>query len=110
LHALSGFAVKNLMELAPSGAGAYRRVYDESMPQDNKGTNWRAWAVGILSALVLIVCLQNSQQVSVDVLFVSTEAPLIVILLVAVAVGALIGYVTPVLRRHRRDERALSKD
>jgi uncharacterized integral membrane protein len=79
------------------------------MPQDNKGTNWRAWAVGILSALVLIVCLQNSQQVSVDVLFVSTEAPLIVILLVAVAIGALIGYVAPVLRRHRREERALHK-
>jgi uncharacterized integral membrane protein len=76
------------------------------MPQEDKAVNWRAWAVGILSALVLIVALQNSQQVSVDILFVSTEAPLIVILLVAVAIGALIGYVAPVLRRHRRAERS----
>lgn len=67
--------------------------------------NWRAWAVGILVVLVLIVALQNSQQVRVDVLFVTVDAPLIVILLAAVAIGALIGYVTPVVRRHRRDER-----
>ena len=70
-----------------------------------KATNWRAWAVGILVALVVIVALQNSQQVRVDVLFITVDAPLIVTLLVAVAVGALIGYVAPVLRRHRRDER-----
>ncbi len=70
-----------------------------------KGMNWRGWAVGALVALVVIVALQNSQQVRVDVLFVTVNAPLIVILLVAVAIGALIGYVAPVLRRHRRDER-----
>jgi uncharacterized integral membrane protein len=70
-----------------------------------KGTNWRGWAVGALVALVVIVALQNSQEVRVDVLFVTVNAPLIVTLLVAVAIGALIGYVAPVLRRHRRDER-----
>jgi len=70
-----------------------------------KATNWRAWAVGILVVLVIIVALQNSQQVRIDVLFVTVDAPLIVTLLVAVAIGALIGYVAPVLRRHRRDER-----
>jgi uncharacterized integral membrane protein len=66
--------------------------------------NWRAWVVGTLIALVAIVALQNSQEVRVDVLFVTVNAPLIVILLAAVAVGALIGYVTPVVRRHRRAE------
>jgi uncharacterized integral membrane protein len=68
-------------------------------------TSWRAWAVGILVALVVIVALQNSQQVRIDVLFVTIDAPLIVTLLVAVAIGAIIGYVAPVIRRHRRDER-----
>lgn len=68
-------------------------------------TNWRAWGIGVLIALVLIVCLQNSQQVRVDVLFVTLDAPLIVTLLVAVAVGALIGYVTPLVLRHRREGR-----
>ncbi|HKT83582.1 MAG TPA: LapA family protein [Solirubrobacterales bacterium] len=74
------------------------------MPEQQKGTNWRAWIVGVLIALVVIVCLQNSQQVRVDVLFVTLDAPLIVTLLVAVAIGALIGYVAPLVRRHRREE------
>lgn len=71
--------------------------------------NWRAWVVGILVALVVIVALQNSQDVRVDVLFITVNAPLIITLLAAVAVGALIGYVTPVVRRHRRDERRQDK-
>lgn len=79
------------------------------MAPEKKATNWRAWAVGALVALVVIVALQNSQQVRVDVLFLTIDAPLIVTLLVAVAVGALIGYVAPVVRRHRRDERRQGK-
>lgn len=74
------------------------------MPKEERQVNWRAWMVGIAIALVLIVALQNSQEVRVDVLFVTVNAPLIVTLLVAVAVGALIGYVAPLIRRHRRDE------
>jgi uncharacterized integral membrane protein len=73
--------------------------------EQKKETNWRAWMVGILVLLVLIVALQNSQDVDVDVLFIQTTAPLIVTLLIAVGVGAVIGYVAPVLRRHRRQER-----
>lgn len=75
------------------------------MNGERKPANWRAWAVGILVALVVIVALQNSQQVRVDVLFLTIDAPLIVTLLVAVAIGALIGYVAPVVHRHRRQER-----
>jgi uncharacterized integral membrane protein len=73
--------------------------------KESKPLNWRAWIVGVLIAVVVIVALQNSQQVRVDVLFVTVDAPLIVTLLAAVAIGALIGYVAPLLRRHRRDER-----
>lgn len=75
------------------------------MPQEKKPVNWRAWFVGILVALVVIVALQNSQEVSVEVLFANFKAPLIVVLLVSVAIGAAIGYVTPLVRRHRREER-----
>lgn len=74
------------------------------MPEQKKPVNWRAWTVGALVAIVVIVALQNSQQVRVDVLFVTVDAPLIVTLLAAVAIGALIGYVAPLIRRHRRDE------
>jgi uncharacterized integral membrane protein len=75
------------------------------MAPERKPVNWRAWLVGILVALVLVVALQNSQQVSFEILFASVNAPLIVIILVAVGIGALIGYVAPVVRRHRREER-----
>ena len=74
-------------------------------PQEKKPVNWRAWTIGGLVALVLVICLQNSQQVSVEVLFASFDAPLIVVLLVAIGVGALIGWAAPVLIRHRRNER-----
>jgi len=76
-----------------------------TVSKESKQVNWRAWIVGILVAVVVIVALQNSQQVRVDVLFVTVDAPLIVTLLAAVAIGALIGYVAPLVRRHRRDER-----
>ena len=75
-------------------------------PQEKKPVNWRAWIIGALVALVLIVALQNSQQVSVDVLFASFNAPLIVMLLIFAALGALIGWAAPVLIRHRRAGRA----
>jgi uncharacterized integral membrane protein len=75
------------------------------MSREKKPVNWRAWLVGILSALVLIVALQNSQEVSFDVLFASFTAPLIVVILLAAAIGVLIGYIAPLVRRHRREER-----
>jgi uncharacterized integral membrane protein len=75
------------------------------MNREEKPTNWRAWIVGILVALVVIVALQNSQEVRIDVLFVTVNAPLIVTLLAAVGIGILIGYVAPLIRRHRREER-----
>jgi uncharacterized integral membrane protein len=79
------------------------------MPKETQ-INWRAWMVGLAIALVLIIALQNSQEVRIDVLFVTVNAPLIVTLLVAVAVGALIGYVAPLIRRHRRDEGRKNRD
>jgi len=75
------------------------------MDSQMKPANWRAWLVGILSALVLIVALQNSQEVSFEVLFASFNAPLIVVILLATAIGVLIGYIAPLVRRHRREER-----
>jgi uncharacterized integral membrane protein len=75
------------------------------MPQEKKTVNWRAWLVGILSALVLVVALQNSQEVSFEVLFATFNAPLIVVILLAAAIGVLIGYIAPLVRRHRREER-----
>jgi uncharacterized integral membrane protein len=79
-------------------------------PQEKKPTNWRAWITGILIALVVVVCLQNSQKVRVEVLFASFDAPLIIVLAVAVLIGALIGYIGPVYRRHRRGEKRAGQE
>jgi len=57
------------------------------VPEQKKPVNWRAWIVGALVAIVVIVALQNSQQVRVDVLFITVDAPLIITLLAAVAIG-----------------------
>lgn len=79
------------------------------MPQQKKPVNWKAWILGAVVVLVLIIALQNSQQVSVKVLTASFEAPLIVMLLVFAGLGALIGWAAPVLLRHRRSERDRAK-
>jgi uncharacterized integral membrane protein len=78
--------------------------------EEKKGTNWRAWFIGTLVALAVIVALQNSQDTDLDILFITTTAPLIVILLVFLAIGALIGYAGPVVRRHRRRERKAERE
>jgi uncharacterized integral membrane protein len=75
-------------------------------PQKDKEIQWRKWILGVLIALVVIVALQNSQQVSFEVLFASFDAPMIVMLLIFALLGALIGWAAPVLIRHRRTERA----
>lgn len=75
------------------------------MDQEKRATNWRAWMAGILLLLVLVVALQNSQSVDVDVLMINLTAPLIVIILAAATIGAVAGYVAPLLRRHHREER-----
>ncbi|HEX5990297.1 MAG TPA: LapA family protein [Solirubrobacterales bacterium] len=75
------------------------------MNGEKKSANWRLWTAILLAALVLIVALQNSQRVDVDVLMVNLTAPLIVVILAAAGIGAVIGYVAPLVRRHRRQER-----
>ncbi|MCB0858166.1 MAG: DUF1049 domain-containing protein [Solirubrobacterales bacterium] len=71
-----------------------------------KEVQWKFWVFGIAILLMLIVFLQNSQEVAFKFLFiVDTSAPLVVLLLVAAAVGAVIGYTAPILRRHRHQTR-----
>jgi uncharacterized integral membrane protein len=76
--------------------------HGQSQPQA-QARNWRTWALGIAVLLVVIFVAQNAQEVKVDFLFVHTTTPLIFALLIAVLLGAVIGYVGPVVRRHRRE-------
>lgn len=78
------------------------------MSPEKKSVNWRLWVAATLGTLVLIVALQNSQSVDVEVLMVNLTAPLIVVILAAAAIGAIVGYVAPLVRRHHREERQKS--
>ena len=70
-----------------------------------EGTNWRHWAIGIALVLLAIFVLVNTEEVKVDFVVGDTQLPLIIALLISALLGAVIGYIGPILRRHRRDER-----
>jgi uncharacterized integral membrane protein len=76
----------------------------EGLPR-KEGRGWRFYVLGVAALLFAILVFQNIQKVTVDFLFVETETPLIVALLVAGGLGALIGWAFPHVRRSRRLER-----
>lgn len=63
---------------------------------------WKRWGLIALIVLFLIVIFQNSQETTVNLLFFSTTMPLIIVLVLAALVGALIGYLVPMVRHRRR--------
>jgi uncharacterized integral membrane protein len=76
----------------------------ERRPQSQQ-RNWRGWALGIAVLLAIVFIAQNSQEVKVKFLFVDTTTPLIFALLIAAILGAVIGYVAPLVRQRGRAER-----
>jgi uncharacterized integral membrane protein len=76
------------------------------LPQvEKRDTNWRQWAIGIAVAVLAIFVLVNTDEVKVDFLIGETTMPLIIALLISAALGVVIGYVAPLVRRQRRFER-----
>jgi uncharacterized integral membrane protein len=61
--------------------------------------NWKGWAIGVAVLLLLIFIAQNAQKVEVDFLFIHTTTPLVFALLIATALGALIGWLGPRVRQ-----------
>jgi uncharacterized integral membrane protein len=76
----------------------------EGMPK-REGRGFRFYLLIIAGVLLLILIVQNAQKVQVDFLFVNTTTPLIVALVIAGALGALIGWAAPHVRRSRKAER-----
>jgi uncharacterized integral membrane protein len=75
-----------------------------------EGRGWKFY-VGIAAIVLLaIFVLQNSQDVEVEFLFTTTDTPLFLALLLAGALGALIGWAWPQVRRGRRQERELERE
>jgi lipopolysaccharide assembly protein A len=76
-------------------------VADHEPQRGEEGTNWRRWALLVALVVLIVFVIQNAQDVEVDFLFTTTETPLIFALLIAGVLGALIGWLTPRVRRYR---------
>lgn len=76
----------------------------EGMPK-KEGRGFRFYLLATAGVLLLIFVAQNFQEVHVDFLFIHTQTPLIVALLIAGALGALIGWALPHVRRSRKLDR-----
>jgi uncharacterized integral membrane protein len=72
-------------------------------------TNWKAWGLGVLVLLVIIFIALNSERVTVKFLFFDASMPLIFALLITTILGMVIGYLAPIVRRHRRGESSDSR-
>jgi uncharacterized integral membrane protein len=65
-------------------------------------TGWKQWALIVAVILFAILVIQNTEEVNLNFLFIDFTAPLIVALLIAGALGALIGWAAPRVRRGGR--------
>ena len=65
------------------------------------GPRWRLYVAVAAVVLAAIFILQNSQEVKVEFFFSSTTTPLIFALLLAFALGLIVGLVLPRFRRPR---------
>ena len=68
------------------------------MPR-KEGRGWKFYALVIAATLMAILILQNLQEVEVRFLFIETTIPLIFALLIVGALGALVGWAAPRVRR-----------
>jgi uncharacterized integral membrane protein len=65
---------------------------------------WRSYLAMAIALLALIFVLQNTGETSVKFLFAETEMPLFFALVLAIVLGAAIGWLAPRVRRgSRRD-------
>ena len=64
-----------------------------------EGRGWKSYALVVAGTLLAILILQNLQEVEVKFLFINTTIPLIFALLIVGALGALVGWATPRVRR-----------
>jgi uncharacterized integral membrane protein len=65
------------------------------------GPRWRLYVAIVAIVLAAIFILQNSEETEVKFFFSTTEIPLIFALLLAFALGLIVGLVLPRFRRPR---------
>lgn len=66
-----------------------------------KEANWKKRALVVVGAVLVLFMALNLQKVEVNFIFGSAQMPLIIALMIAAALGALVGWATPRLRSSR---------
>jgi uncharacterized integral membrane protein len=66
--------------------------------------SWRTYAAATVGVLALILVIQNSQKVEFKFFFIEGETPLFFGLIIALLLGALVGWLLPRVRGNRRHE------
>jgi uncharacterized integral membrane protein len=84
------------------GSPTHRPAGQGPLPQLEKRRNWRQWAIWVVVALLALFVLLNLDSVKVNFIVGETKTPLIFALLIAAGLGALVGWLLPVVRRGRR--------
>jgi uncharacterized integral membrane protein len=69
-------------------------------PTRREGRGARFWLIIVLVALGFVFVAVNFQKVKIDFVVGSTEAPLVIALLISGGLGFLIGLVLPRFRQH----------
>ena len=77
-----------------------------TLKSKSKERGWRTYVAGAAAVLALIFIIQNSQEVEVNFLFAKTNTPLFFVIVISLALGWLIGWLLPHVRRDRRRERS----
>ncbi len=68
------------------------------------GRGWRFYLSSTLLVLALIFVIQNTDETQIKFLFAEGQMPLFFALLITLVVGALIGWLTPRVRRSRKSD------
>ncbi len=77
-----------------------------TVPGRGKGVSWRLIAFGAVALYGLLLVVLNTEQVHVEFVFWDAEASLVVVLLLALAVGFLAGFLFDTLRDRRKRGKA----
>jgi uncharacterized integral membrane protein len=70
----------------------------------SKERSWRFYAAIVIAAIALLFIIQNSQKVEFRFFFVEGQTPLFFGLIIALLLGALVGWLLPRVRGNRRHE------
>jgi uncharacterized integral membrane protein len=82
-----------------------RDQIDRAQGRVREGRGWRFYIACAAAFLAFVFVIQNTDETQVKFLFAETRMPLFFALIIAILLGAAIGWLTPKVRGSNRHER-----